>query len=501
MRLRNLGFFIVLLAAILAATYFAWRTNTPTNQRAHQEITLRLDSFALNLYPPSLSETNSRRIGTLLHEPLIRTNEKAELEPGIASSWRHDGSNWRFFIPSDRKFSNGDTVTPADVAASICRSMQPSSAWGWALASIRSTQHGNRVKCDGISIAGNEIEISQSFNAPWLMEALSGPAGWVLPAKADSSGRYGDAPGAGRYRVAEIVPDSYVLLQPVNPNAGPPPVRFIYVPDDIQAASLLKDGQLALLYLQSPTLRQLVSGASGVMGESSNHYLSTHSFDRVRVLILNEERLAQLGLSPTDIIAFRNALDTSIDRKKLETISDGLAVADARVLPIFGSLARSAPAQRDVAALPQINITVVTEPDSFSDQIAAALPTRIGNITLSHKTLEKGLLINSIIKENFDIASVVIEATIHSPKFWTAFFDPSGAFVAFGKPIPGVEKIDVSDANALRSLEALLSAQSNWISLLRENRVDAQQKWLIGLHYSSSGQDDLSNIRIQATTR
>jgi ABC-type transport system substrate-binding protein len=496
MRIRNI---VVLVAALcIAAVALVWllTKKAPVGEAPH-ELTFRLDSFAISLYPPTLSEINSRRIDTLLHKPLVRMTQDGQLQPAIATSWKHDGSIWRFTIGTNNKFSDGKPVTPVDVVTSICRSMQPSSAWGWALTSIMGTHTGNRVSCDGITASGKEVIIRQSFDAPWLIQTLSGPAGWIIPAGADKGGPYGAVPGAGQYKVATVVPDSYVLLQPVDPASGLPPVRFLYVPDDVQAASLFKNGQLASLYLQSPILVKLLGNSADSGSAGTRYQFTTNAFDRMRILIVNEQRLATDGLSPSEIRTFRDALDVSIDRKKLEEVSAGLATGDAHVLPIFGSRVRSAPAQSDIDKLPALNLTIITEPDAYSDQIAATLPKHVGKIALTYRTLEKGLLINSIIKKDFDIGSIVIEATMHSPKFWTAFFDPNGAFVAFGNPVSGIEKLDLADSKSLDQLQELLADHGSWISLLREKRIDTVQPWLRGMRYNPSGQDDLNDVTIQ----
>jgi hypothetical protein len=479
--------------AAVAAVFF-WKTDTAVPGTPN-ELTFRLDSFALNLYPPTLSEINSRRIATLLNEPLVRMTSEGGLEPGIASSWTRSGNNWRFQIRTNARFSNGTPVTPTDVQKAICRSMQPSSSWGWALTSIKSTKAGSTVICDGLLIVGQQLEIRQTFNAPWLLEVLSGPAGWIIPEGATGGGRYGAVIGAGRYRLGEVVPDSYVLLEPVDTSAKLPDIRFLYVPDDVQAASLFNAGKLASLYLQSPALRRLVSASAH---PSPQYALASQPFDRMRVLIVNEKSLAAKGFTPADIRAFRDALDASIDRQKLQAVSSGIATADALVLPIFGTMMRSVPEKVLIDHIPSAHLTVLTEPDAFSDLLATLLPESVGKVNLSHQTLEKGLLIDSIVKGHFDVVSIVIEGTLHSPKFWSAFFDPNGAFVVFGKPIAGIEAIDLAQRDATSRLQALLARDGNWISLLHERRIDAVRPWLAGMRHNPAGQDDLSLVTLRS---
>jgi len=498
--------FGIILATILvssAGVALWFLSESPTASQSDQnpeELVFRLDSFAINLYPPALAEVNSRRIGTLLYEPLVRLAPDGKPEPAIASSWTHIGNTWRFEIKKNIRFSDGRPVTPADVESSICRSMQPSSSWGWSLTSILSTKVGDHIRCDGIVSDGDFVEIHQSFDAPWLIEALSGPAGWIIPKDANEPGAYGQVPGAGRYRIHSIAADSYVQLEPVDKSEGLAPIRFVYVPDDVRASSLFKSGRLAALHLQSPMLNKLVSEQAQSTEPKRRYRVVTRDFDRVRILIVNEARLEKLGMSANAVSIFRDALDTSIDRKNLENLSSGLAVAEATPLPIFGSIRRKSPNARDLKELPSLQFTVTTEPDAFSDQIAASLPTKIGNIRLDYRTVEKGLLINSLVKKDFDIAAIVIEATMHSPKFWSAFFDPSGAFVAFGKPIASIADIDLSSKDAVGTLQYVLAKDSNWILLTQERRIDAVQPWVQGMRYNRAGQDDLSSVTLGTTS-
>lgn len=492
MNRRNILLYAIGAIALAGlALWFLWLSPRRDQGRVPSELTFRIDSFAINLYPPTLAEINSRRIGTLLHAPLVRIREDGSLTPAIASSWSDEGLVWRFRIRPDARFSDGRPITAADASASLCRAMQPGSSWAWSLKSIAQTGQGEKVRCDGLTVEGDQLVVRQTVDAPWLEQAIAGPAGWILPADASAGAAYGTVPGAGRYKVESIVPDSHVLLAPVDRNSGTPPIRFRYVADDNQAAALMRQNSLSSLYLQSPLLKSAVPAAS------DSYRLTSRRFDRVRVLIINRSRLARLGFGPREIATFRDAFDTTIDRERIQRVSNGIAVADSRPLPIFGKLQRSRPDTAAVAALPRASLTVLSEPDSFSDQIAAALPARVGPVEFRQRPIEKGALIGALVADDFDIVCLVLEGTMHSPKFWSSFFEPQGAFVAFGTPVAGVEKIDFTAPDAVRTLDTLLTRDSNWIVLFRENRIDAISNSLAGMAYTPSGQDDLSSAMLR----
>ncbi|WP_373491042.1 ABC transporter substrate-binding protein [Parasphingorhabdus sp.] len=489
MNSKKIVLIVVGLAFLVAGGLWLLVKQQPVSRE--REITLRTESFALNLYPPLLAEINSRSISTLLHAPLIRMGGDGQLTPEVASEWSDDGLTWRFTIRPGAKFSDGSKLTAEDAAASICRTMQPGTSWAWSLGSIAQSADGDKVECDGVTFAGNELVIRQTYDAPWLAEALSGPAGWIIPKTVNAEASYGVVPGAGRYKVEQIVPDSFVLLSPVDSESGLASVRFRYVADDNQAAALMKNEKLSVLYLQSPLLKMAVKSSKG-----QNFELKSRAFDRVRILVINEASLRKKGFSEQQIKTFRDALDTKIDRDRLEEISDGIAIADSHPLPVFGQLVRSSPSLLDIESLPDVKLTVFSEPDAFSDQIAATLPKSVGPVKLAYRGMDKGSFIGALVGGDFDIACVILEATMHSPKFWASFFEPNGAFVAFGKPINGTESIDFTKAEAVYQLDALLQRDSNWIQLFRENRVDAIGNSITGLMFSPSGQVDFGAVKL-----
>jgi peptide/nickel transport system substrate-binding protein len=66
-------------------------------------------------------------------EPLLRVKPDYSLAPGIASSWKQtDGTHLVFQIDPRAHFSNGKPVTPADVAYSIKRNLDPNEASNYA---------------------------------------------------------------------------------------------------------------------------------------------------------------------------------------------------------------------------------------------------------------------------------------------------------------------------------------------------------------------------------
>ncbi len=108
-----IGAATLLLAAPLAAA--------KTLRSASQGDYLTFDPHSQN---EGLNNTGS----SYVYEPLITYNEKFELAPALAVSWKQDTPLiWRFELRPGVKFHDGTPLTAADVEFSIQRAMAPSS--------------------------------------------------------------------------------------------------------------------------------------------------------------------------------------------------------------------------------------------------------------------------------------------------------------------------------------------------------------------------------------
>jgi len=516
---KNFFAFILLIVAVAAIGIY-WSNKTAAPDSASEEkiavisksgtgfsqhgpvpnsiVRLRTPSFALSLHPLKMADVESRQIATLLHGGLIFQDDTGEVKPILAESWTHTDNEWRFKLKTGVKFSDGTPVTLSDVVASICNAMQPTSPWAWALKSIRHelTEDGKAVKCSGLEIDGEgEVKIVENRPSAALLDALSGPAGWILPANA-SEQPYGVVPGIGPYKVKEIVADNRVVLQAWTGGAIQPrveTVQFNYIADDSVAASQFLTGQLDVLDLTSPQLVDLVVDPT-TKAPKGGGSLQQRNWDRVRILIVNKKRLAYKGLTKQQIRSFIDAYASSIDRKRIAELSKGTAIPLTSPYPPVPDI--TAPS-KDPSALPIAKLTILTEPDAYSDLIAASLPSAVGRVTTDYKGVDKAVLIDSLVKGNFDIASIVIEATVHSPDFWDSFFTPGNPFTAFGTPIEGMQALDVQTEHGLRQAGNLIVEEGNWIGVLRERRLEAVRPGISDILFSASGQTNYAFVSKQ----
>ncbi len=483
----------VAVVALAAIAYFAYQSNKTQAPDANKVVKLRLESFALALNPATLSDIESRRVATLLHVGLVRLDQNNLIRPGVAERWQSDGKTSRFTIKKGLTFSDGAAATPDEVVKSLCASMQPTANYSWALSSIRHTKSadGKAITCDGIRAAGDEITIEETNASSTLMDALAGPGGWVthqgvVPAK------YADVPGLGPYKIQEVVPDASVTLV-ARSNAALAAqvgrVEFHLITDDALAATKFKSGELSALDLSTPTLVALLKPDELV--RDGRNKIQQVSADKLRVAIVGEKQLEKKGFSAEQVRIFKTALSASVPRGDIASRSGGIAIAHAAPFVIDSAAQPAKLDMPDVTGLPKVQLTIITEGDTFSDAIAAGFPKQIGPVQLDYKAVDKGLLIQSIVTGNFDLASVVIEATSHSTEFWTAFFNPASPFSAFGKPLSGLGTQPI--AEQLRRI----AQEGNWIGIVREQRRVVAKSNVDGIRFTPSGQVSYEEVQLR----
>jgi peptide/nickel transport system substrate-binding protein len=82
----------------------------------------------LTFDPMAQNEGLNNTANSYIYEPLLTYNEKFELEPALATSWKQDTALiWRFEIRQGVKFHDGSPLTAEDVEFSIRRAMMPTS--------------------------------------------------------------------------------------------------------------------------------------------------------------------------------------------------------------------------------------------------------------------------------------------------------------------------------------------------------------------------------------
>jgi peptide/nickel transport system substrate-binding protein len=74
--------------------------------------------------PHSMTESNTIGFLHSIYEPLVRYNDRLQIEPALAVSWEVvEPTRWRFHLRKEVKFHNGSPFTADDVVASIMRAI------------------------------------------------------------------------------------------------------------------------------------------------------------------------------------------------------------------------------------------------------------------------------------------------------------------------------------------------------------------------------------------
>jgi hypothetical protein len=503
-RTRYIAVGLVLAALIGAAALFLVRRQAPVAAPSGA-VSVRIESFALNLTPSKLADTESRRIASALHLGLVRVAQDGSVLPGAAVRWEKKNGRWTFTLAAGKTYTNGVSITPESVVASLCASMQPTSQWAWALASIdqKASADAKSVDCTGLKALPDAVEIVETSPAPWLLDALSGPAGWLVPTDAVPE-PYGVVPGAGPYRVERVQADREVVLTaraggPVEPALNQ--IRFVLVQDDAAVSKQFANGDLDVVEVNTPALLALMAvPAEPETALKPRGTVIRGSTDRVRLLLLGEKGLAAKGMGPDDIQSFKARLHSSIDRAAVSRLSGGIGQPLSAAVPLADYT--WSPAVEPVAAVAKsgnLELSIITEADPFSDLIAAEV-VKAGAGTgakLTYRGVDKGLLIKSLLSGEYELASIVLDATLRSPQYWKAFFTPGNPFTAFGKALPSVGSIDARQADAPLQLAEAISREGTWVGLLVERKVVAVSPGMRGLRLSPSGQVNYESIARQ----
>ncbi len=96
---------------------------------------------SLTLDPHAQNEGATHALAHHVYEPLANRNQKGDLIPGLATSWRtlpNDPTVWEFKLRQNVKFHNGAPFNADDAVFSLNRAMQPTSEMKGLLTSVES---------------------------------------------------------------------------------------------------------------------------------------------------------------------------------------------------------------------------------------------------------------------------------------------------------------------------------------------------------------------------
>ena len=468
----------------------------------------RIELGTLNLDPLSMVDVESRKVATLLHSGLVQVRRDGTVEARLASSWgRVSDRVWRFTLRNDVRFAGGAEVNAGAVVQSLCAAMQPGALWGWSLDAIarEPDADGSGVRCTGLRAPSDDVvEVEETAPTDWLLQALAGPGGWIVPV-AEDTGEYGIRPGIGPYVVESFRPGADVTLAAREDGGGvvlPGADRIVFhhLPDPVAAARAFADGDLDMMRIDSPqSYETLVEApAGGPIQLKAAGELLRHPFSRMRILFVGEASLEQRGFSTSEIQLFRRAFSAAIDRDLLVRRAPGDATPWFNPFPPAGAGAAAPPPLADAdRPFEGASLTLLVNNDPYSDSIAASLPSELGGAAISYRAVDFSVIVGALQDGSYDLAGILLDATIDIPAFWAAFFRPGGPFLLFGKALPDFSGLSLATPEALQEAARLVEAQGNWIPLYREEGLIAVGPRLTGLSLTPSGQVSLETVSVR----
>lgn len=487
---------LICLVAVVAlfVAISAIRSTVSGDERT---LTYRIESFNIGLDPAAITDTQSRRIVDMLHAGLLSLDPDGEVSGELAEHWEWTNSDTlRLTLRTGMTFSNGTTVTAEDAAWSLCRLLQPTAPYNWLFSNVKHIEENGAVRCSGISVVDPmTLEIAVNADPDRLIPALASSSAAVIP-RGSQPGEYGAMPGAGPFALDRIVLNSRVVLKaraggPLKP--GAPRVVFQLIQDDATAVGLFKAGALDVIEIANPTLYRLLVNSDGTRTFDGRLY--GKDVHQVRLLIFNETKIArELGLDSGDIQAWIQGFRANVDLSTLVATFDPLAVElHTSYFPARNvQISSGGGVPLDTAG----ELVIITENDPYSDAIVAQLPQQVGGTSIDYIGIEKSVLVSRLLKHDFDIAAITLEAMIAHPSYWLSFFAPGSPFTVFGKSLDGIDMSRNDDLSDKVENARIIDTKGNWLLLFQERRWYAFQPHVAGESYLATGLINYATIRI-----
>jgi peptide/nickel transport system substrate-binding protein len=300
----------VVLAVLASAGFAACPSASPPS--GPLRIALRADVTGFFPGPPLLNEAFSLQVNRSVYESLVRFDRELRLRPGLAERWSNpDDRTYRFRLRPAARFSDGRSLTAADVVASLEANRR-----GWVTRDYLQAVESVRA------LGEQEVEIRTLF--PYLALLTRLPWAPVIPREAAERG-LSPARGTGPYRLERWDRGrGYTLVRnPHYPGPGPAFERVVHtvVPDDAARMALVERGEAdAADHVPLDRVETL----------SRNPALRVVSGAGLRVLFLG----LRVDRPPFSDPRVREAIDFGLDRAELvRRALGGLAEPATQLVP------------------------------------------------------------------------------------------------------------------------------------------------------------------------
>ncbi len=176
----------------------------------------------------------------MLYTGLVQLDDKMQVQPQLAQSWNvsSDGLTWTFHLRQHMKFSDGTSLTSADVAYSIDRALQPTTKSPVApiyLSLIRDSDKllggftSTLINDSLLTPDPNTLIISLRKKAPYFLSMLTYPCSFVVEKrlidtyKTSFTAHLTEGGSSGPFKVSQYTPGQEIDFAPNTNYYGPRP--------------------------------------------------------------------------------------------------------------------------------------------------------------------------------------------------------------------------------------------------------------------------------------
>lgn len=308
-----------ILAAVLSAMLLTPLAPTAGQQLRRVTIAFGVDPFSLN--PQEDATTWITSIHLALFDPLLIMNDKMEVEPGLAMSWKAISSKvWEFKLRQGVKFHDGSELTAEDVKFTFDRIADEklNSVWWSRMRWLVETKVIDRYT---VRIRTEPAYAPALRGLTYMAPIMPKGAFERLGAQ-----RFSQAPvGSGPYKFVEWVKNDRVVLE-ANPQywGGRPKVdRLIYrtIPDEFTRIAELRTGGVDIATNLSPSRADELRNNPNVM-------VATTRSLRILFLGINMKK------RPFDDVRVRRALNHAVNVNELiKSVLNGHAYRNHSPIP------------------------------------------------------------------------------------------------------------------------------------------------------------------------
>lgn len=243
---RRIALSAALLLSVLAS---------PAAAQPAREITIGLGAPPASFDPHFFAHSPSFMVQQHVFEPLVWRDEQSRTIPALAARWEilPDGAGWDFHLHPQARFSDGQPVTAADVAATIAR-----------LPNVPNSPGRLTIYTQGIrvveQIGPHTVRLLTDGPTPLLPENI--PPLMIVPERIAREAQTSDfnsgraAIGSGQFRLAQYVQGERVVLERSPTWRGTPSpfsrVTIRIIPNDSARVAALRAGDVQLIEIVPP---------------------------------------------------------------------------------------------------------------------------------------------------------------------------------------------------------------------------------------------------------